>query len=453
MADAEQSDVSSVSTIAVTAAVGAVIFLFVLLCSIGRKEKKENDKDENDQQVKKSEKISEKGSKRSRANVRSKKTAHVPLSHPWLCCTLKGHGANILSADFSPNGKYFLTAAEDRSLMLWSVKEFPQKEHKFIRGTVELDHATKVSFSPDSKAFLTCLFNENTIRIFRIGKKEDTGNVTLAASFDFPKTHSAEIISIGISSSGKFIMTCHRDTQLNVWTIKGELLAAIDTHQMNNSYGAVSHCGRFVASSGFTPDIKVWEVVFDKSGNFKEAKRAFELKGHGAGVHSFSFNSDSSRMVSVSKDGTWKYWNTDVKYEYDQDPKLLLTGTLSNPCLRLIVLSPDARTIVIAGDTTISVCNALTGKEEEVIENVHSESISSLIFDISGKYFVSMGDKHAQVFHNITGYRATVADLEEKERKSPGGAMKERLRVQIQEARSSLSAIMDAATNGHADSK
>ena len=61
-----------------------------------------------------------------------------------------------------------------------------------------------------------------------------------------------------------------------------------------------------------------------------------------------------------------------VRYEYDQDPKLLYTGTLSSPSLRLIALSPDARTVVLAGDTTISVCNALTGREEEHIENVHS---------------------------------------------------------------------------------
>ena len=31
---------------------------------------------------------------------------------------------------------------------------------------------------------------------------------------------SAEIISLGIASTGKFIMTC-TDTQFNVWTLKG----------------------------------------------------------------------------------------------------------------------------------------------------------------------------------------------------------------------------------------
>lgn len=49
----------------------------------------------------------------------------------------------------------------------------------------------------------------------------------------------------------------------------------------------------FVA--GFTPDVKVWEVSFDKGGNFREVVRAFELKGHSAGVYCFSFSNDSRR--------------------------------------------------------------------------------------------------------------------------------------------------------------
>ena len=65
--------------------------------------------------------------------------------------------------------------------------------------------------------------------------------------------------------------------------------------------------------SGFTSDVKVWEVVYDKSGTFKEVTRAFELKGHTAGVYHFSFSQGSNRMASVSKDGTWKLWDTDSK--------------------------------------------------------------------------------------------------------------------------------------------
>ena len=53
---------------------------------------------------------------------------------------------------------------------------------------------------------------------------------------------------------------------------------------MINAHGAVSPCGRYVASCGFTPDVKVWEVQFSKSGDFVGVNRAFELKGHSAGA-------------------------------------------------------------------------------------------------------------------------------------------------------------------------
>ena len=83
---------------------------------------------------------------------------------------------------------------------------------------------------------------------------------------------------------------------------------------MNNTFACVSPCGRFFGVCGFTPEVKIWEVVFDKSGdNFKEIKRAFELKGHMAGIYNFAFNSDSKRMASVSKDQTWKLWDTNSK--------------------------------------------------------------------------------------------------------------------------------------------
>lgn len=52
---------------------------------------------------------------------------------------------------------------------------------------------------------------------------------------------------------------------------------------------------RFVASCGFTPDVKVWEVCFGKGGEFKEVTRAFDLKGHSAGVHAFAFSNNSHR--------------------------------------------------------------------------------------------------------------------------------------------------------------
>ena len=102
----------------------------------------------------------------------------------------------------------------------------------------------------------------------------------------------------------------------NLWFFAGELIDTITTRQMTNNFCAVSPCGRFVASSGFTPDVKIWEITQDL-----KIVRAMELKGHNSGVYSFSFNGDSSRVATVSKDKTWKLWDTDGKGERETRSK------------------------------------------------------------------------------------------------------------------------------------
>lgn len=61
---------------------------------------------------------------------------------------------------------------------------------------------------------------------------------------------------------------------------------------------------------GFSPDVKVWEVKFNKSGEYLKTINAFNLSGHTSGVYDISFDQDTSHIATISKDGTWKIFNT-----------------------------------------------------------------------------------------------------------------------------------------------
>ncbi|KAJ7996979.1 hypothetical protein DPEC_G00224140 [Dallia pectoralis] len=375
---------------------------------------------------------------------RKEKTQQHTFSHSLLASSLKSHSGNVTSLDFSSNGKYLATCADDRTVRIWSTKDFLDRDHKSLRANVELDHVTLVRFSPDSRAFITWLANGDTIRIFKMTKKDDGSFTFKAAPEDFPKKHKASVINIGIAETGKFIMSASTDTNILIWDLKGEVLATINTNQMTNSYAAVSPCGRFVASCGFTPDVKVWEVCFGKAGEFREVARAFDLKGHSAGVHSFAFSNDSRKMATVSKDGTWRLWNTDVEYKKQQDPYLLKTVPCQSSEGSRVALSPDARVVAISNGCDVAMYSTSTGLLEEEFLGVHSEHITDLRFDINSRFLVCSGDRAVRVFHNAPGYRGAIQDMQAMLKKAQNEGMKQRLRQQIEEAQSALDTVLTA---------
>ncbi|MCJ8742131.1 hypothetical protein PDJAM_G00078810 [Pangasius djambal] len=435
-----------VALVVVSLIIGALIILVAVAVS---KKAKQNEEEEQNNKAAEESSVKASAAKKQKAQQRPRKEKpqQHTFSHPLLASSLKSHSGAVTCLDFSSNGKYLASCADDRTVRIWSTKDFLLRDHKCLRANVEYDHATLVRFSPDSRAFITWLANGETIRIFKMTKKDDGTFSFKAAPEDFPQRHRGIVIAVAIADTGKFIMTASVDTSIIIWDLKGEALASINTNQMTNSHAAVSPCGRFVAACGFTPDVKVWEVCFAKTGEFKEVTRAFDLKGHSAGVYSFDFSNDSRTMVTVSKDGTWKLWDTDVEYKKQQDPYLLRTVPCRVSEGSRIALSPDGRAVAVSSGRDIYVYSASSGELEEEFHNVHSEDITDLKFDINNRFLVSSGDRAIRVFHNVTGYRAAIADMQALLKKSTNAGVKQRLQQQITDAQTALDAITSTQSN------
>ncbi|OQV17498.1 Transducin beta-like protein 2 [Hypsibius exemplaris] len=391
----------------------------------------------------------EREQRRAAAGQNQKGKAKDTFAHPLLVTTLRGHTGEICDGDFSANGKYFVTSSEDRSVHIWTCADFlsddPAKEIRHSRLNMDYDHAVLVRFSPDSKALLGRMNNDNVVRVLKLNKKPDGHYAGLQTVLDLPTTSHGEIVFMDINCNGKFIMTGYADTQICLWSLKGNLLATIVTNVATLHCAKVSPCGRFVAASGFTPDVKVWEVNFEKSsGDFHSVERAFELKGHSAGIPCFAFSGDSTHMVSLSKDKTFRLYDINVEYKKKQDARLIQDAIWTTEDVDVtstqVALSNDSRCIVIATKGNVSILSGVDGSVKAVIQSPLTGPIQKLMLDPSSGYIITIGGRLVRVFRNTIGYEITIATLKDKLTYATQDSISQRLQQQLEDTQKVLSA-------------
>jgi len=428
-----------------TIILGATIILAIYIAKIFQSKVKEEDASEiiQEEEIVKPEKETITKTKKKAVEKKVKEKA-PSFHHPWLLTSLKGHSGRVVDLDFSPNGRHLASSGEDRTVLVWSTKDFTEKEHKVLRCNVEYDHGLFVKWSPDSKAFVVQKAVQNCTEVYRMSKKADGSLGDFSVAVTFPPKHQTDIIGMGISATGKFIATCSDKTDLIVWSLKGEVLERIDTVHNLTYCCKVSPCGRFVATSGFTPDVKVWEVKFSRAGEFEKVSRAFDLTGHSSGVYSFSFSADSGRMATVSKDGTWKVFDTAVEFTKGQDPTVITSGSYSwdSSLPSSITISPDGAVVALSQDKNLEFYSVVTGESAGSMTGVHTEPVTQLAFTSDSQLVVTAGDRHVRVFHNVPGIRIKIQDLKTALQKNlSNSAAKDRIEKQIKSAEAALIAI------------
>lgn len=378
------------------------------------------------------------GGTNKRAKNKKRRETQQEFTHSWVVGALKGHTGPVLDMNFSSNGKFIASCAEDRTVLLWYTKELTIKEKRSLRINVEFDHATLVRWSPDGKAFLIHKAVANTIEVYKISKKSDGTLASAAKALEFSKRHTEDVVGMDIACTGKYIITCSKLNDLIVWDLKGQILTTIELHLGSTYRARISPCGRFIGTSGFTPDVNIWEVVFSKSGEFKQVTKAFDLAGHSSGILDFTFSADSSNMATVSKDGTYRLYDTKIEFEKGEDPHVLQTVQWENTTIANIMLSPNSEVLVISHGSSLSFYSTITGLLDTTIEDIFLGPITCLAFDTVGEYILVAGDRHIKVFRNVTGYRVAIESAKRKLMQKQTSATKERLEKLIEDNRKFL---------------
>lgn len=174
------------------------------------------------------------------------------------------------------------------------------------------------------------LGDKQRIAAYQIHEKKGKEGRHYTLKAEFPSMHKHPMKSILLAPSAAYIVSCSTETEVLVWNLQGKVIEKIDTKQIKNFCAAISPDSRFFAVGCFTADVKIWEALYDKKTNmFAGIKKnhVMDLKGHKRGVNAISFAPDCKRVATASVDGTWKMWNIDVRYDMQEDPKVLFSVT------------------------------------------------------------------------------------------------------------------------------
>ncbi|KAK5975718.1 Transducin beta protein 2 [Trichostrongylus colubriformis] len=365
------------------------------------------------------------------------KVKDASYDHPWSVTTLKGHTADVTGMDFAQDGKKFVTVSTDRAAFLWDVRDFEEREHKSVRQILDFDTATQVSFSPDCKSVVFAMKRSNKLSVFKLMKKEAGGTYKFVhvENVSFPSAHTLDISHSSISSTGKFLMSASPDNKIVLYDIHGNILKTLEPKGET----------RFVAACGFTTEVFVYEVIFNRENVFQDAKRAFDLKGHNSGVFAVAFNASASRAVTVSRDGFWRVFDTDVRYAQGQDAGILNKGEWSElkgasaDRVRL-AMSPSGDSFAVSCGSTLKIFSSEDEhKDFPELNDVHGDQrILVIKYSSCGRLVATCGDRYVRVFRNVPEYHSQVVRLSKNLKDVSGDAPKRRMLEQIEEAKQVL---------------
>jgi len=302
------------------------------------------------------------------ASASEDKTVKLWNARPaTLISTLTGHTGRIWSVSFHPNGKILASGSEDGTVKLWDVT------HSTLIKTIKAHRSwvRTVSFSPDGQILASCS-SDGTIKLWK------TGDATLLQTL---KGHTSTVNHISFSPDNQTLASASFDTTVRLWNIHdGTLINTLEGHKNHTRSVSFSPDGKTLASTDEDGIVKLWNVA---DGTLLE-----NLPTHRRAVWSAIFSPDGKTLATISSDSKVKLWNLEDINDNTTEPQLLKghRGRIWS-----IGFSPDGKTLVSGSfDNAIKLWN-LEVREPQTIKG-NSTNVQAVSFSPDGKILASGSD-------------------------------------------------------------
>jgi WD40 repeat protein len=280
-------------------------------------------------------------------------------SHPLR---LMGHGSQINSIAFSPDGKQLVSGSFDKTIKLWNTAN--GKERLTIKGHSGMVYS--VAFSPDGKRLASGSDDKTTV----------IWDAAAGTKLFWGKAYRAPISTVAFSPDGKRLAVGGWSDYVELWDLKSH--KTLQTFRGRAGAGSVvfSPDGKRLAAACTDHVLRVWDIA--------AAHKPLTLKGHAHNVSDVAFSPDGKRLASACLDKTARIWDAATGKEL-----FILKGHSHQ--VTSVAFSPDGKYLASGSwDNTIKLWDTDTGENFFTLTG-HGCGVLSVAFSPDGKRLASGG--------------------------------------------------------------
>ena len=330
-------------------------------------------------------------------------TASIALADdPRLVIESGGHMAQIKELIFTSDGRYLVSAGDDKVIRIWDVKT--GETVRTIRGQI----GTGLTGS-----ILTMALSRNDKYLAAAGRLSQgdavepcCGTIRLhdlsnnGEVIGLLKGHTNYVFALAFSSDSRYLASGSRDRTIRIWDMdQRREVHLLKGHEDDIYAVAFSPDGKWVVSGSDDHTLRLWSV--------QEGRLVKELKGHEARVWSDIFSPDGRYVASGSKDKTIRLWDAKTG-EF-----IKVLGRQENEVLSLS-FDPKGQWILTGGGGPIT-CTVFAVPSGEVITQFrqHDNLVETTAVSADGKLVATGGGENhpiyiwdpqsGQIFKNLIG--------------------------------------------------